>query len=82
MEQAMKEVEKLVCKLIEDCAGLNAGDAKPASSLVSNLGMDSLDIIEMVMAAEEEFEITISDAEAERCATVQSVIDLVKSHHA
>ena len=53
------------------------GGVKPENSLVADLGMDSLDLLEAVMAVEIEFDICVSDEEFERCATVGDIIDLV-----
>ncbi len=53
---------------------------KPEASFVEDLGADSLDTVELVMALEEEFDIEIPDEEAEKITTVQSAIDYVQSN--
>ncbi len=72
-----EEMKARLIKLIADQAGFPADDIKPESNLVSDLGMDSLDLIETCMAVEEEFEIEISNEEAERYVTVGDIMDLV-----
>jgi acyl carrier protein len=59
---------------------VNEGDVKNASSFVNDLGADSLDTVELVMALEEEFETEIPDEEAEKITTVQQAIDYINSH--
>jgi len=55
-------------------------DVKPEASFVEDLGADSLDTVELVMALEEEFDIEIPDEEAEKITTVQSAIDYVQNN--
>lgn len=59
-------------------SGYLQGEVKPEDMLEGRLGMDSLDKIELVMALEDEFEITIEDEDAEKCVTVADVIALVE----
>jgi acyl carrier protein len=56
------------------------GDVKNAASFVDDLGADSLDTVELVMALEEEFDCEIPDDEAEKITTVQQAIDYVNAH--
>ncbi len=72
-----EEMKARLIKLIADQAGRLLDDVKPDSKLVADLGMDSLDLIETCMAVEEEFEIEISNEEAERYVTVGDIMDLV-----
>ncbi len=67
-----------VIKVIAEQACRTPESVKPGNSMVADLGMDSLDLIECVMAIEEEFGIEIEDAEAERCGKVADVIALVE----
>ena len=59
---------------------MNESEIKIESSFVDDLGADSLDTVELVMALEEEFECEIPDEEAEKITTVQQAIDYVKAH--
>jgi acyl carrier protein len=60
--------------------GVNESDVKTESSFVDDLGADSLDTVELVMALEEEFETEIPDEEAEKITNVQQAIDYIKNH--
>ena len=62
-----------VLKIIEEQLGVDAERVKPESSCIDDLGADSLDIVELVMAMEEEFDIEIPDEDAEKLRTVQDV---------
>lgn len=59
---------------------MNEADVKSESSFVDDLGADSLDTVELVMALEEEFECEIPDEQAEKINTVQQAIDYINSH--
>ncbi len=72
-----EEMKARLIKLIADQAGCPPEIVKPDSKLAADLGMCSLDLIETCMAVEEEFEIEISDEEAERYVTVGDIMDLV-----
>jgi acyl carrier protein len=63
-----------VMKIIEEQLGVDPERVKPESSFIDDLGADSLDIVELVMAMEEEFEIEIPDEDAEKLRTVQDVM--------
>ena len=73
-------IEERVKKIIVDQLGVKAEDVKPESSFIEDLGADSLDTVELVMALEEEFDIEIPDEEAEKITTVQSAIDYVQNN--
>lgn len=75
----MADVESKVKKIISEQLGVPESDVKPESSFVNDLGADSLDTVELVMALEEEFGIEIPDEDAEKIATVQNAIDYIKA---
>ena len=73
-------IEERVKKIIVDMLGVKPEDVQPEASFVNDLGADSLDTVELVMALEEEFETEIPDEEDEKINTVQAAIDYIKSH--
>ena len=76
----MSSIEDRVNKIIVEQLGVKPEDVKPEASFVEDLGADSLDTVELVMALEEEFETEIPDEEAEKITTVQEAIDYVNAH--
>ena len=76
----MENIEQRVRKIVAEQLGVNEADVKNESSFVNDLGADSLDTVELVMALEEEFETEIPDEDAEKITTVQQAIDYVKAH--
>ena len=76
----MENIEQRVKKIVAEQLGVNEADIKTESSFVDDLGADSLDTVELVMAFEEEFECEIPDDEAEKITSVQQAIDYVLSH--
>ena len=76
----MDNIEQRVKKIVAEQLGVSEADVKSESSFVNDLGADSLDTVELVMALEEEFETEIPDEEAEKIATVQQAIDFIKAH--
>jgi len=76
----MENIEQRVKKIVAEQLGVNEADVKNESSFVNDLGADSLDTVELVMALEEEFECEIPDEEAEKITTVQQAVDYVKAH--
>ena len=74
----MSSIEDRVKKIICEQLGVKEEDITNASSFVEDLGADSLDTVELVMALEEEFETEIPDEDAENITTVQQAIDYVK----
>ena len=76
----MSDIEQRVKKIVAEQLGVNEAEVKHESSFVDDLGADSLDTVELVMALEEEFECEIPDEEAEKITTVQQAIDYVSAH--
>jgi acyl carrier protein len=76
----MDNIEQRVRKIVAEQLGVNEAEVKNESSFVNDLGADSLDTVELVMALEEEFECEIPDEEAEKITTVQQAIDYVQGH--
>ncbi|MFQ5450375.1 MAG: acyl carrier protein [Nitrospinaceae bacterium] len=72
-------VEEKVKEIIVDQLGVDEKQVSPEASFIEDLGADSLDTVELVMALEEEFDIEIPDEEAEKIASVQNAIDYIKS---
>ena len=75
----MSNYEERVKKIIIEQLGVKEEEVKNAASFVDDLGADSLDTVELVMALEEEFDTDIPDDEAEKITTVQAAIDFVVS---
>ncbi|MBL8505221.1 acyl carrier protein [Methylobacillus glycogenes] len=76
----MSDIEQRVKKIVSEQLGANEADVKHESSFVDDLGADSLDTVELVMALEEEFDCEIPDEEAEKITTVQQAIDYVNAN--
>ena len=76
----MSNIEERVKKIVVEQLGVKAEDVNTNSSFVDDLGADSLDTVELVMALEEEFECEIPDDEAEKITSVQQAIDYVLNH--
>jgi acyl carrier protein len=76
----MENIEQRVKKIVAEQLGANEADVKNESSFVDDLGADSLDTVELVMALEEEFECEIPDEEAEKITTVNQAIDYINSN--
>ena len=70
-------VENKVIEIIIDQLGVDEKQVNPEASFIDDLGADSLDTVELVMALEEEFDIEIPDEDAEKIATVQNAIDYI-----
>ncbi len=73
-------IEQKVKNIIADQLGVGEDEIKATSSFIEDLGADSLDIVELVMAMEEEFEVEIPDEEAENIKTVQDAVTYVTTH--
>ena len=76
----MSNIDERVKKIVIEQLGVKEDEVSNASSFVDDLGADSLDTVELVMALEEEFECEIPDEEAEKITTVQQAIDYVNAH--
>ena len=76
----MENVEQRVKKIIAEQLGVNEGEIKDNSSFVDDLGADSLDTVELVMAFEEEFSIEIPDEDAEKITRVKEAVEYIESH--
>jgi acyl carrier protein len=72
-------VEDKVKKIIAEKLSVDLEEVVPEASFVDDLGADSLDLVELIMSMEEEFDIDISDEEAEKLATVKDAIDYINS---
>ena len=75
----MADVDVKIKKIISEQLGVPEADVKPEASFVNDLGADSLDTVELVMALEEEFGVEIPDEDAEKIATVQNAVDYIKA---
>jgi acyl carrier protein len=76
----MASVEDRVKKIVVEQLGVKEEDVVPTASFIDDLGADSLDTIELVMAFEEEFDMEIPDEQAEQMTTVQQVVDKINAH--
>ncbi len=76
MSTIVERVTKLVCEQL----GVKEDEVSPEASFVEDLGADSLDTVELVMALEEEFETEIPDEEAEIITTVKEAVDYIEAH--
>ncbi|MBU8923446.1 MAG: acyl carrier protein [Bacteroidales bacterium] len=73
-------IEERVKKVVEDQLSVNQDQINPDASFIDDLGADSLDTVELVMALEEEFGVEIPDEEAEKITKVGEAIDYIKGH--
>lgn len=73
-----EQVAEKVRQIIVDQLGVESREVQPSKSIVDDLGADSLDVVELVMAMEEEFGIDIPDEDAERIATCADAIEYVE----
>ena len=76
----MSNIEDRVKKIVAEQLGVKEEEVKAEASFVDDLGADSLDTVELVMAPEEEFETEIPDEEAEKITTVQLAIDYINTN--
>jgi acyl carrier protein len=77
---SMASVEERVKTIIVEQLGVDEGEVTPTASFVDDLGADSLDTVELVMAFEENFGIEIPDEDAEKIATVKDAVDYIEKH--
>jgi len=75
-----KELVEKVKQIVSEQLGVDEGEVTPSASFVDDLGADSLDQVELVMALEEAFDLEISDEDAEKIRTVQDAIDYIDKH--
>jgi acyl carrier protein len=71
------DIEQRIIEIIAEQLGMDIEEIQPECTYVEDLGADSLDIVELIMAIEEEFEIEVPDEDAEKLLTVQETIDYV-----
>jgi acyl carrier protein len=76
----MASVEEKVKHIIVEQLGVDAEEVKAEASFVDDLGADSLDVVELVMALEEEFGLEISDEDAEKLASVKQAVSYIQEH--
>ncbi|XBC39563.1 MAG: acyl carrier protein [Buchnera aphidicola (Chaetogeoica yunlongensis)] len=76
----MKNIKKKVQQIIMQQLNITEQEITDTSLIVKDLGADSLDIIELIMSFEEEFDIEISDEEIEKITSIQSLLELIKKH--
>ena len=72
-----KDIADRVKKIVSDQLGKSSDEIQSDSSFVDDLGADSLDTVELVMALEEEFDLEIADEDAEKISTVQEAVDYI-----
>jgi acyl carrier protein len=75
----MSDIEERVKKIVVEQLGVDESEVKLDSSFIDDLGADSLDTVELVMALEEEFGAEIPDEDAEKITTVQAAVDYIKA---
>ena len=76
----MSSIEERVKKIVCEQLGVKEDEVKPSASFVEDLGADSLDTVELVMALEEEFDCEIPESDADKITTVQQAIDYVSAN--
>lgn len=76
----MSNVEERVKKIVVEQLGVKEDEVTSTASFVDDLGADSLDTVELVMALEEEFDTEIPDEEAEKITTVKEAVDYINAH--
>ncbi|NVM57472.1 MAG: acyl carrier protein [Desulfobacterales bacterium] len=73
-------VDEKVRKIVAEKLSVELEEVVPQASFVDDLGADSLDLVELIMAMEESFDIEIADEEAEKLQTVQDAVNYIKAH--
>lgn len=76
----MANIEERVKKIVVEQLGVKEDEVKSESSFVDDLGADSLDTVELVMALEEEFEVEIPDEDAEKITTIAEAVNYINEH--
>jgi acyl carrier protein len=80
MQMTTPNIEAKVKSIVAEQLGVGEDEIKPNASFIEDLGADSLDIVELVMAMEEEFEVEIPDEEAENIKTVGDAVNYINTH--
>ncbi|MEJ2363418.1 MAG: acyl carrier protein [Deltaproteobacteria bacterium] len=75
----MSSIEERVKKIVIEQLGVKEEEVTPSASFVDDLGADSLDVVELIMALEEEFDLEIPDTEAEKIVNVQNIFDYLQN---
>ncbi len=78
MAGTQEDIFKKVQKIVSEQLGVDSAEVKPEASFANDLGADSLDTVELVMALEEEFNVEIPDESAEGITTVQDAVNFIK----
>ncbi len=76
----MSSIEERVKKIVAEQLGVSEDEVTPDASFIDDLGADSLDAVELVMALEEEFECEIPDEDAENITTLKQAVDYINAH--
>ena len=76
----MASIRERLQKIIVDQLGVDENEVVPSASFVEDLNADSLDLVELIMSLEEEFQLQLSDADAETITTVQDAEDYIEEH--
>ena len=76
----MSNTEEKVIKIVQESLDCEEGKVTKEARIIEDLGADSLDTVEIMMAVEEEFEVTVPDEEAAKISTVQGIISAVEEH--
>lgn len=79
MQKVQRNIEQRCIDIVVEQLGVARAEVKPESSFVQDLGADSLDVVELTMAVEDEFDIQIQDEDAEKFTTLKTVVDYVTS---
>jgi acyl carrier protein len=79
-QDGKKEIGEKVRQIVSEQLGVDDAEVTPSATFVDDLGADSLDQVELVMALEEAFDLEISDEDAEKMRTVQDAIDYIEKH--
>jgi acyl carrier protein len=79
-EVILMSIEDKVKKIIAEKLSVDMEEVVPEASFVDDLGADSLDLVELIMSMEEEFDVEISDEDAEKITTVKDAFDYVETH--